>query len=430
MCYCLCYFDGVKHKETEGSNGSTGPESVVARGRHARRGSYQPVFDSRKRRVRGLWRRNDRYYAQLKVADGSGRKFAKRFPLGDEANPVDTVAKAVEAMGKLKSARADEKLKVARGGKKFFAYVNDYLAGCKLTQRPATYTKDKSALDKWKAYLGDIALKSITKGHILRFREQLLTQKTKRTGERYTPRTANLIVGALRNVLKRAYDEELIVDLPFIRLKSLDHDTKERPYFPPVEIEHLADCAAVACQKSGEQLRDFIRLVLYSGCREGEARRLRWQDVDFDRRQLIVGAEGDAKNRKPRRVDFNPQLERHLLAMRDRRQPDSQWLFPSVQRGDKDVHVKTFVGALRLAKAKAAGTYPRLAGFGFHDARHTFLSVGVMAGIDFMTLAKWAGHQDGGILIGKVYGHLASEHRQAMAEKLNFQPVALERSGT
>lgn len=417
----------MKHKETEGSIGSTGPENVVARGRHARRGSYQPVFDSRKRRVRGLWRRNDRYYAQLKVADGNGRKFAKRFPLGEEANPVDTVAKAAEAMGKLKSARADEKLKVARGGKKFLAYVDDYLAGCKLTQRPATYTKDKSALDKWKAYLGDVALRSITKGHILRFREQLLTQNTKRTGERYTPRTANLIVGALRNVLKRAYDEELIVDLPFVRLKALKHDTKQRPYFPPVEIEHLADCAAVACQKSGEQLRDFIRLALYSGCREGEARRLRWDDVDFDRRQLIVGAEGDTKNRQARTVDFNPQLERHLLAMRDRRQPDSQWLFPSVQRGDKDVHVKTFVGALRLAKAKAAAKFPRLAGFGFHDARHTFLSVGVMAGIDFMTLAKWAGHQDGGILIGKVYGHLASEHRQAMAEKLNFQPAVIER---
>ena len=27
------------------------------------------------------------------------------------------------------------------------------------------------------------------------------------------------------------------------------------------------------------------------------------------------------------------------------------------------------------------------------------------------------------ILIGKVYGHLANEHRKAMAEKLSFEPV-------
>jgi len=43
-----------------------------------------------------------------------------------------------------------------------------------------------------------------------------------------------------------------------------------------------------------------------------------------------------------------------------------------------------------------------------------------MAGIDFMTIAAWLGHKDGGILIGKVYGHLLDEHRQKMAAKLTI----------
>ena len=43
-----------------------------------------------------------------------------------------------------------------------------------------------------------------------------------------------------------------------------------------------------------------------------------------------------------------------------------------------------------------------------------------MAGIDFMTIASWLGHKDGGILIGKVYGHLLDEHRQKMAAKLTI----------
>jgi hypothetical protein len=43
-----------------------------------------------------------------------------------------------------------------------------------------------------------------------------------------------------------------------------------------------------------------------------------------------------------------------------------------------------------------------------------------MAGIDFMTIAAWLGHKDGGILIGKVYGHLLDEHRQRMAAKLTI----------
>ena len=44
----------------------------------------------------------------------------------------------------------------------------------------------------------------------------------------------------------------------------------------------------------------------------------------------------------------------------------------------------------------------------------------VMSGIDFMTIARWVGHQDGGILIGKVYGHLSNEHAKRQAKKIDF----------
>ena len=33
-----------------------------------------------------------------------------------------------------------------------------------------------------------------------------------------------------------------------------------------------------------------------------------------------------------------------------------------------------------------------------------------MAGIDFMTIAAWLGHKDGGILVGKIYRHLLDDH--------------------
>ena len=37
-----------------------------------------------------------------------------------------------------------------------------------------------------------------------------------------------------------------------------------------------------------------------------------------------------------------------------------------------------------------------------------------------MTIAKWVGHKDGGILVGKVYGHLSDEHARKQAMKLMF----------
>src|SRR5438046_8330605 len=50
-----------------------------------------------------------------------------------------------------------------------------------------------------------------------------------------------------------------------------------------------------------------------------------------------------------------------------------------------------------------------------------------MSGIDFMTIVRWGGHEDGGVLIGKVYGHLSNEHTQAQAARLSFGPT-IERS--
>jgi len=51
--------------------------------------------------------------------------------------------------------------------------------------------------------------------------------------------------------------------------------------------------------------------------------------------------------------------------------------------------------------------------------------VAVMSRIDFKTIAEWLGHQDGGMLVGKVYGHLLPEHKQRMAERLVFNPTVI-----
>ena len=50
-----------------------------------------------------------------------------------------------------------------------------------------------------------------------------------------------------------------------------------------------------------------------------------------------------------------------------------------------------------------------------------------MSGIDFMTIARWVGHQDGGILIGKVYGHLSNEHAKRQAKKVDFSGTKPEK---
>ena len=106
--------------------------------------------------------------------------------------------------------------------------------------------------------------------------------------------------------------------------------------------------------------------------------------------------------------------------MAARRAPDTEFLFPSPRRGGKEIHITNFRAAFNQAR-RAAG----LPTAGFHDFRHYFASMCVMNGIDFMTVSNWLGHKDGGILVGKVYGHVLDEHRRRAAGKLTFGLRAL-----
>ena len=80
----------------------------------------------------------------------------------------------------------------------------------------------------------------------------------------------------------------------------------------------------------------------------------------------------------------------------------------------------SFRESLELARSHA-----KLRNIGFHDMRHLFCSFCVMSGVDYMTIAKWVGHKDGGILIGKVYGHLADDHTKAAGQMVNFGPAVV-----
>ena len=111
---------------------------------------------------------------------------------------------------------------------------------------------------------------------------------------------------------------------------------------------------------------------------------------------------------KIRYVNFNPRLKADLLDMHSRK-TDSPWLFPSPRA---DGPIKDFKGTMIKVRTKTG------INFSDHDLHHFFASTCVMAGIDFMTIAKWLGHSDGGILVGKVYGHLNNAHLIEAAKKL------------
>lgn len=403
--------------------------SQTSNKRASHAGTFAKVLDGRKQPVRGLWVRNGRFYAQLTIEDpNTGAKKVRRVPLIDkEGEAVASVAQAVAEINRFKTQRADNELPVIGRTPLFSHYADEYLDVIKTgtgLKKPGTIAKEESHLRFWKEHLGCLRLDKIKPAHVASFLK-------KRLQSGLSKRTVKLDVIILRNVLKHARDIEQhlkVLPIPPGLNGELKSATPKRQLFTNDQLENLCQAALATkadgspVTKNGREFSDYVRLIAYSGARRNEALALRWADVDFDREQLTIGASGDTKNQTARVVDFNQKLNAHLQDMFNRRAPDSQWLFPSPQRGSKDIHAMSFRESLMLAKTQA-----RLPHVVFHDLRHYFISYCVMSGIDYMTIAKWVGHRDGGILIGKVYGHLADDHSKAQALRVNFGPGRVSR---
>jgi integrase len=382
------------------------------------RAQFIAARDSRNRRIPGLYLRGDRYYAQLWVDVGNGKKTARRFPLRDGDNqPVPTLSAAREAL-EIKRHERREKQLPAIGHKPLFRdYCATYFEKARVQRkRPDTVAGEHEALARWCDHLGHVRIDQIATPLIASYIDKRLKGGNfcRRNLPAVSERTANLDIIRLRNVLKSAIDDGYIRELPRIKMLQ-EAPPPKRDLVKPAEFDRLVGAAQGACEKNGKQLADYLRFLAFSGAREKEALRVKWADVDFKRERVTIGAVRLTKNWESRTVEFNPQLGALLREMHRRRARDCTWLFPSPQRGPRDEHAKSFRESLKIAR-KAAG----LEWVGFHDLRHYFCSVCVMAGIDFMTIAAWLGHKDGGILIGKVYGHLLDEHRSKAAKLVHF----------
>jgi hypothetical protein len=120
--------------------------------------------------------RNGRYYGQLKIENlVTGIKKTRRIPLCDkEGNAVSTVAQAVAELKRLQTQRADNELPVLRRTPKFSEYAQRYLDFIESGQgikKPATIAKEKTILDRWTDFLGDLRLDQIMRVHLNRFIE-------------------------------------------------------------------------------------------------------------------------------------------------------------------------------------------------------------------------------------------------------------------
>ncbi len=146
----------------------------------------------------------------------------------------------------------------------------------------------------------------------------------------------------------------------------------------------------------------MIWLLIYTGCRSSEIRKLRWAEVDFGRSCLRL-AESKSGEKV---VQLNSQAVEILRSLK--RDPKNPFVIQGLKPG---THLSGLNGPWRRIRKKAGIEDVRL-----HDLRHTFASFGASAGLSLPVIGSLLGHTQAATT--QRYAHLSSDPVREAAEAI------------
>ena len=207
--------------------------------------------------------------------------------------------------------------------------------------------------------------------------------------------TVNRDLSCLKHILKKAVEWGKIAHSPITDVKLLKERNTRTRYLEEEEIRKLLE-------ESPEHLKAILITALNTGMRKGEILGLKWKDIAFRQRVIVLL---DTKNNERREVPINKLLFKVLLAVK--KNPDSPYVF-SKKNGKPYSNVRR---SFETTKGKAG-----IEDFRFHDLRHTFASHLVMAGVGLKTVQELLGHKSYEMTLR--YTHLSPDHKKAAVDIL------------
>ncbi len=166
----------------------------------------------------------------------------------------------------------------------------------------------------------------------------------------------------------------------------------------------------------GIEAADFCRFLAFSGCRIGETKTVTWASIDRQKKTMAI--HGEKTETSDRVIPLFFDLDNLLKKVAARRRAAAVYAVdgkPTLAATDRVFRLSECQKT--IDKACAVTGVTRIT---HHDFRHLFATRCIESGVDIPTVSRWLGHNDGGALAMKTYGHLRQEHSQAQAEKVRF----------
>lgn len=128
-----------------------------------------------------------------------------------------------------------------------------------------------------------------------------------------------------------------------------------------------------------ETMRDCLLLMMFTGLRVGEARQLRWSEINFADRTLLIA---EPKNRQPHVLPWSDYVE--SLLRRRYQERSSAYVFASTRREGAIVN---------LSKAIELVVKACQVPFTAHDLRRTFVTIAEQLGFSTYLLKRLVNHK-------------------------------------
>lgn len=226
------------------------------------------------------------------------------------------------------------------------------------------------------------------------------------------PSTIRNALMPLRVIYRRAIEDGDIAVNPCAGLRLPANRGKRDRIVAPEQ-------AASLLESLSDDDRALWALALYAGLRRGELMALRWRDVDLAGGVIRVERAWDEKSavfvepksRAGRRKVPIPGVLRDILV--ERRLDASGELVVGRAQGGAPVD-----GGAAAERAQRAWRRAGLEPITFHEARHTFASLMIAAGVNARALASYMGHASVTITYDR-YGHLMPGNEDEAAALLD-----------
>jgi integrase len=167
---------------------------------------------------------------------------------------------------------------------------------------------------------------------------------------------------------------------------------------------------------SSPHLRPILVCALSTGMRHGEVLGLSWDDVDLEKKQIIVRAEC-SKSGRSRTIPMNSVLYDVLrkLKLKSNGTGGKVFLYEDPSMG-KERPVKTVRRAFTQACRRAG-----INNFRFHDLRHTFATRLIDRGADPVSVKNLLGHAN--LKTTEIYLHSSLSQMKKAVDLLDPQPL-------